>query len=690
LPEHPGNRHRDDRIARRRAACWLLIPAVLALAVLVSGTARAGEAEDFTIVVLPDTQIYAQNHPHIFRAQAEWIVANAQALNIKMVLHEGDVVNQGGNLQQWQNAVAALSIIDQAGIPMFIAIGNHDYNPVQSRTTTNFNRFLGIDRYRDKPWFSGAFAPEKSENVYGVVEAGGRKYLVLVLEFAPRRAVVAWANEVVAANPDHDVIVVTHDYLFSDGSHHVRLNESGGDYGLGGDSHTGAELWEALVRRHPNIVLVLSGHVGGDGTGRRIDFGDHGNLVHQIVTNYQFRAMGGGGYLRIMRYRPSAGVIEVSTYSPHLDAWMTDPANQFTLAYNPGDREWERVSIEGTAVDARTGQALSGGLVSLRQGAESLNANPVGAGGRFRFDVPPGEYKLVVIGPGEYLPGEVYVHATEPGGVYAVEVPLRRFDSAISDEQPVYAGLGGRLRGNLAEGAPTDIVMMNSKLSLKISAEFNDPQLDGVTVGKVIDMAAAGQIDGIDWINTYLSKEQPVWNNSGALATVRYDSVEVVRVTPEEAVVEARGVYLEEPGVTVRTTYTLRPDHEWVEVVTTVFNPGDADLVVWIGDTMDNDDGTQRAYVPGHGVITGGARRARAPSEPWIAHYGNSPQVYAFVFDKDATEFINFGSNNTIMSQGRITIPAGGEYSFRRYFAVVGTAGRDRIEALREVVERIH
>ena len=47
----------------------------------------------WTLVIMPDTQIYAQDYPQHFNAQTQWIKDNAASLNIKYVLHEGDVVN---------------------------------------------------------------------------------------------------------------------------------------------------------------------------------------------------------------------------------------------------------------------------------------------------------------------------------------------------------------------------------------------------------------------------------------------------------------------------------------------------------------------------------------------------------------------------------------------------------------------
>jgi hypothetical protein len=57
---------------------------------------------------------------------------------------------------------------------------------------------------------------------------------------------------------------------------------------------------------------------------------DAGPPVHQILADYQDEPQGGGGYLRIMTFQPN-GAINVSSYSPYLDTYHTDPANLFTL-----------------------------------------------------------------------------------------------------------------------------------------------------------------------------------------------------------------------------------------------------------------------------------------------------------------------------------------------------------------------
>ena len=90
---------------------WSRFPlSLFVILILVSGA--LGQSDDFTIVALPDTQFYSASYPQIFNQQTQWIRDNATALNIKLVLGEGDIVNGGGEISQWQNADAAMKLLD--------------------------------------------------------------------------------------------------------------------------------------------------------------------------------------------------------------------------------------------------------------------------------------------------------------------------------------------------------------------------------------------------------------------------------------------------------------------------------------------------------------------------------------------------------------------------------------------------
>ena len=46
-----------------------------------------------------------------------------------------------------------------------------------------------------------------------------------------------------------------------------------------------------MVRRHPNVFLVLCGN--DDGEGYLLSRGDHGQAIHQLMSNYQQWPNGG-------------------------------------------------------------------------------------------------------------------------------------------------------------------------------------------------------------------------------------------------------------------------------------------------------------------------------------------------------------------------------------------------------------
>jgi hypothetical protein len=159
---------------------------------------------------------------------------------------------------------------------------------------------------------------------------------VFALEFGPRNGVLDWANQVVANHPHRRVIIVTHNYMYSDDT----LVGPGDlwnphNYGLCAGAtgpeacNDGEEMWANFVKLHENISFVFSGHTLNDGTGTLVSTGDNGNQVYQMLANYQFEAYGGNGYLRVVTFYPDQQEIAVQTYSPYLDRYRTEPDQQF-------------------------------------------------------------------------------------------------------------------------------------------------------------------------------------------------------------------------------------------------------------------------------------------------------------------------------------------------------------------------
>lgn len=290
----------------------------------------------FTLAVLPDTQYYSLTYPGIFLSQVSWIVQNVARLRIPYVFHLGDIVDQNTPME-WERASQAMWLLEGI-VPYTVTTGNHDIGPSGGATNrdTLLNQYFSYPRTSTWPTFGGAFEDGKLENTYHYFSAGGRDYIVLSLEWGPRDAVVQWADGVMAANPKRYGILVTHAYLnWNDKryDHTDTVNPQDFNpyqYGTAGGVNDGEQLWQKLVRKHA-FVMTLNGHVLGDGTGYLASVTDKGNICHQMMSNYQFRTLGGEGYMRLLEFEEDAKTVKVFTYSPLYDSFLTEPDQTFTI-----------------------------------------------------------------------------------------------------------------------------------------------------------------------------------------------------------------------------------------------------------------------------------------------------------------------------------------------------------------------
>jgi hypothetical protein len=316
-------------------------------------------------------------------------VNSRAALNIQMVLGEGDIVNDFSSPAQQQNANAAFSILDQAGVPYLLAIGNHDYDhaaPKAGRPVSGFNQFFGPARYAGRPYYGGNFPAGSNENFFGVLNIGSVDFLFLFLEFMPREESMDWAESVLRSNPDKQVIVVTHSFTFVD---NTRVDACDTEDMPPGNA-TGDQMWERL-RKYPNIIMVLSGHLTNGQAARRADLGDSGNLVNQIFANYQTLPHGGDGWLRIITFHPADNTISVRTYSPSLNQFRTDGRNQFTVSYHNPHHVTGVGKLSGLVRNATTCMPIAGARVTAG-GVSTVTT----AKGHYSLSLPPGAYTASV------------------------------------------------------------------------------------------------------------------------------------------------------------------------------------------------------------------------------------------------------------------------------------------------------
>lgn len=325
------------------------------------------DQESWSMILLPDPQTYIKfdyNQP-LFDLMISWIIKNIKPLNIRLVLCTGDLVEQNehmnpdginGNLPsiaQWEGVSKAFGKLD-GKVPYILAIGNHDYGFVSAENrNTNFDRYFPITQNPKNQellkdvGFNSDNRLTLANATYEFVSPQGQKYLILVVEFAPRDATINWAKEVIAKEQykDHTVILLTHSYLNAE-NQHIEKEE----YKLPNPNY-GAAIWQKLVQPSQNIEMVLAGHIGipdneAGHLGFRTDKNAGGRKVHQMAFNAQalgggWHGNGGDGWLRILEFLPDGKTVKVKTFSPFFAASpttckyasRTDEKDEFTFVF---------------------------------------------------------------------------------------------------------------------------------------------------------------------------------------------------------------------------------------------------------------------------------------------------------------------------------------------------------------------
>jgi len=98
---------------------------------------------------------------------------------------------------------------------------------------------------------------------------------------------IAWASDVLRAYPHRAAIVTTHSYL--NGVSGVR----GYNRAVSTHGNSGEEVWNKLVRCHPQIFLVLCGHHLQTVAYHQVSTNDAGGRVVEMLADYQKLHHGG-------------------------------------------------------------------------------------------------------------------------------------------------------------------------------------------------------------------------------------------------------------------------------------------------------------------------------------------------------------------------------------------------------------
>ena len=292
----------------------------------------------YSFAVVGDTQIICEKDPDGMKKIYDWIVDNKESKNIKHVFGLGDITN-GNSVAEWIAAKAAVSKLDGV-IPYSLVRGNHD-------GTDYFNGVF--DYYAYTSQFNGFYQEGCIDNSYKTMTIGDVDYLFITLDYGASDAELDWAGSVIEQYPQHQVVLSTHAYMYRDGTtlgpNDVcpPADSNDANYSPNKGYNNGDQMWDKLVSKYGNIVLVLSGHDPCENVVTRQEAGVHGNIVTQMLIDPQGMdaAMGSTGMVAMLYFSEDGKQMEVEFYSTirnkffkESNQYKVDLSNMGTNAHN--------------------------------------------------------------------------------------------------------------------------------------------------------------------------------------------------------------------------------------------------------------------------------------------------------------------------------------------------------------------
>ena len=311
----------------------------------------------FTYAVFGDTQCYTKIDGggvtnRGFTSCIDWILANKDSQNIVFVSHLGDIVDRPDVAAQWEAASAQMKRLDDAGMRYGVAVGNHDmtwgdvsvfsqYFPASRYESygadyESFGGFIGTNFCKNAHLIKGTsvyddVVPCDIANICGnngnslqLFSAGGEDFIVFHLQCSTPQPVVDWVDEKLTEYADRTAIIVDDEGLgliqegrpyhdFGDEINFGRMR----CHRINSNGSTSAQSqWERCYSKHPNLMMVLSGHEKEVLSMQQTVRGDYGNDVVEVCMNYPETP--DSDWMRIYRFVPSENKVYAYTLSPRL------------------------------------------------------------------------------------------------------------------------------------------------------------------------------------------------------------------------------------------------------------------------------------------------------------------------------------------------------------------------------------
>lgn len=262
----------------------------------------------FTMAFVGDTQNVAFEAPEKMDVIYDWILGIKDEQNVKYVAGLGDITDEDLDYE-WEACMAAINKLNGV-IPHSLVRGNHD-------GIYNYGKYVN----RNSPEYVAQLSGVSPEglNSYQLLDVGTIKYLFINLDNGATDEMLAWACGIVEQYPDRNVIITTHSYINEDGELLSTENSKYPPSVKGGPgTNDGPELWDGLVRKYENIVMVVCGHIGA--APEVVNFeatGDHGNRIQHVLVDPQSVDANEGmsGLVALFHFSEDGKQVQVENYA---------------------------------------------------------------------------------------------------------------------------------------------------------------------------------------------------------------------------------------------------------------------------------------------------------------------------------------------------------------------------------------
>ena len=298
-------------------------------------------AEKMKVLLIGDTQKVSDLAPADYSTMTQWIVDNTASQGIAFVLHMGDLT-ENSKATNWPVAQTAMFKMDNV-VNYVMTVGNNDL--INDANANNFNQYFPLSHYNTNPAFVSNY--DRFTNNAWKFDNAGVPWLVVSLRNAPTTDALTWAENLISANPDRKVIILSHDISTS-----------------GVLSTQGTIIWNR-VKKYSNILFMFCGHVNSN----RLELtGDHGNKVYVVCTDYQNGGAGESTYMGIAEFDTFIGTADFWSYSPKYSTRKDTPG----ATYYSASSTWSWIGLK--FIDNLTTYALT---VNGGMGGSSFPAGAV-------------------------------------------------------------------------------------------------------------------------------------------------------------------------------------------------------------------------------------------------------------------------------------------------------------------------